>query len=160
MPMIKQEQTFDTVSVSETIPAPVAKVWRAWTVPEEKMKWWGRTERLKLVLCEMDVRVGGHYRYGMAAAGDTEVSEAAHGTYQTVEKEKRLVYSWTWGGENPSVRDTLVTVTFESVDGNATRITVTHERQPSERVAAIHTEGWTNKLSDLVLHATSMARAK
>lgn len=94
------------------------------------MKWWGRTGNLKLVLCEMDVRVGGQYRYGMTAAGDTQVSEAAHGSYRVVEKERRLVYSWTWAGDDPSVRDTLVTVTFESIDANATRVTVTHERQP------------------------------
>ncbi|MCY6383672.1 SRPBCC family protein [Hoeflea prorocentri] len=152
MATTKAEQAFDTVTVSEVIPAPVAAVWRAWTLPEEKMTWWGRSENLKLVLCEMDVRVGGRYRYGMAADGDTEVSEAAHGCYRVVEEEKRLVYTWSWGGEEPSVRDTLVTVIFERVDANATRVTVTHERQPTKRVATIHTEGWTHMLADLVLH--------
>ncbi|WP_299723383.1 SRPBCC domain-containing protein [uncultured Tateyamaria sp.] len=143
----------DVVEVSETIPANVKDVWEAWTVPDIKKTWWGKTENLKLVLCEMDVRVGGTYRYGMAKSGETSVEEAANGKYLAVEPYKKLVYTWNWGGDSPSVKDTLVTVTFESISDNLTRVNVVHERQPTETVSAIHADGWTNKLADLVLFA-------
>lgn len=146
---------FEVVEVSETIPANVKDVWNAWTVPSIKKSWWGKTENLKLVLCEMDVRVGGTYRYGMAKSGETSVEEAANGKYLAVEPHKKLVYTWSWGGDAPSVKDTLVTVTFEAISRDLTRVKVVHERQPNETVASIHTEGWTNKLTDLALFARS-----
>lgn len=146
-------ESFESVRVSRVIPAPRAAVWRAWTDPEEKRRWWGRSEGLELRLCEIDLRVGGRYRYGMAAKGEPkgEIGEAAHGEYRVVEPERRLVYTWTWGGEDPSVRDTLVTVTFEALSEDRTRVTVVHERQPDARVAGVHRNGWTHKLADLAL---------
>lgn len=146
-------ESFETVRVSRVIPAPRAAVWRAWTDPAEKMRWWGRSEGLELRLCEIDLRVGGRYRYGMTPKGQPagEIGEAAHGEYQVVEPEQRLVYTWTWGGEAPAVRDTLVTVTFEALSEDETRVTVVHERQPDARVAGIHRDGWTHKLADLAL---------
>ncbi|MGJ8571746.1 MAG: SRPBCC family protein [Hoeflea sp.] len=148
----QSRSTSNTVIVSQLIPASVDQVWSAWTVPSIKKRWWGRSENLELVLCEMDVRVGGNYRYGMAQHGSKDVLEAAHGVYQQVEPNHLLVYTWTWGGDAPLVKDTLVTVLFEELSGDQTRVTVTHERQPSAEVADIHQDGWTHMLADLVLH--------
>ena len=142
-------EQFETIVVKRVIAASASDVWRAWTTPALKKKWWGRSENLTLVECEMDVRPGGHYRYAMAPAGSDVAEEAAHGVYQLVEPERKLVYSWTWGGDNPSVENTLVTVLFNPLSNNETEVTVTHERQPSAKIAKIHTEGWTHMLLDL-----------
>lgn len=137
------------IRVDRVLPAPVERVWRAWTDPAELSRWWGRTEGLAMTCCEIDLRPGGAYRFVLRPAGQPDgPAEEALGTYLAVEPPHRLVFRWDWG--NGLVRDTRVTVTFTAVAGG-TRVSVLHERQPTEAVAKGHADGWTHMLSDLSL---------
>src|SRR5262245_36667149 len=42
--------------------APRELVWEVFTKPEHVKQWWGNS-RLTMTVCEIDLRVGGHYRY-------------------------------------------------------------------------------------------------
>lgn len=46
--------------------APIEKVWKAWTTPEEVMKWWG-PEHFTSPSCQIDFREGGRYIFHMKA---------------------------------------------------------------------------------------------
>lgn len=138
----------ERVQVSRVIEASPATLFELWTQPEMMMRWWGVSEDLLLVECEMDVRPGGSYRYGMRPKAETgPATEIAVGAFLEVEAPHRLVFSWQW--ENGKIPETRVTVTFEPTAEGSTKVIVVHEKQPDKRVAAIHAQGWTHMLADL-----------
>lgn len=145
---------YAVVTADRLIPAAPLAVWHAWTDPVAMKRWWGRSEGLELFRCEMDVRVGGRYRYAMRPLNDQNGPvEEVHGAYIEAVPGQRLVFTWIWDSgavEGVSV-DTLVTVTF-SPEAGGTRVRVRHENQPSEEVAKIHEGGWTAMLADLDAH--------
>jgi len=65
-------ETPDDVSilVRRQFGAPPARVWRAMTEPEHMRRWLGNPE-FPLTTCEMDVRVGGEYRWVFGAGEQT-----------------------------------------------------------------------------------------
>lgn len=78
--------------ITRTFNGPATIVFDAWTKPELVMRWWApRSSGMKLVSCEIDLRVGGKYRYVFAVDG--EKTFEAFGTYTHVERPTRL--EWT-----------------------------------------------------------------
>ena len=68
--------------------APPQLVYTAWTTPELVRRWWaGRRGEVKVA--EIDLRVGGSWRFVMVAAGGYEV--AFHGTYKEIVPNERIV---------------------------------------------------------------------
>ncbi len=122
---------------------------------QSKKRWWGKSENLELILCEMDVRVGGRYQvwYGAAVqhirgrgcAWRLPTSRAASPAGLHLDLGRRSTAGQGHSGDRR----------FEEVNAVSTQVTVTHERQPTAEVAKIHQQGWTWKLADLVLHAES-----
>lgn len=74
----------------ETRHAP-ALVWRAWTEPEQLMKWFC-PRPWRVVECRMDVRVGGGF-YTRMEGPDGASMPGAEGCILAVEPERRL--AWT-----------------------------------------------------------------
>lgn len=75
--------------------APPHLVWKAYTTPELVRRWWaGR--RGEVTSCEIDLRVGGRWRYAMVATGGFEV--AFHGEYREVVPDRRLVTTEVYEG--------------------------------------------------------------
>ena len=52
--------------VTRIIDAPIELVWKAWTDPEHVMKWWG-PKYYTCPFCQIDLREGGKYIFGMRA---------------------------------------------------------------------------------------------
>jgi uncharacterized protein YndB with AHSA1/START domain len=52
--------------VTRLFEAPVERVWRAWTVPDEVMRWWGPTG-FTSPSCKIDFREGGRFIFCMRA---------------------------------------------------------------------------------------------
>ena len=59
------ERTSDReLVVTRTFNAPARIVFEAWTTPELFKRWWvPKSMGMSLLSCEMDVRVGGKYRF-------------------------------------------------------------------------------------------------
>jgi len=53
--------------IERVFDAPVARVWKAWTDPEQVKKWWG-PKIFTAPLVSIDFRVGGTYLYCMQAS--------------------------------------------------------------------------------------------
>ncbi|HEY8176012.1 MAG TPA: SRPBCC domain-containing protein [Gemmatimonadaceae bacterium] len=143
--MAKTAQASDTsLEVRRTIPAPRERVFQAWTRPEDVKKWAAPGE-MTTPIAEVDLRVGGKYRIEMQSPNGAR--HVASGVYREVTPPKRLVYTWGW--EDSSVKDSVVTVEFQD-RGKSTEVILRHERLPDAESRARHTEGWTECMEKFV----------
>ena len=106
-----------------TFDAPARIVFEAWTKPELFARWWvPKSIGMSLLSCEMDVRVGGKYRFVFA---HDPSPMAFFGTYKEVTPHSRLAWTNEEGDES-----TVTTVTFEEEGGKT--LLVMHELYPSK----------------------------
>ena len=75
------------ILVTREFNAPKHLVWKAYTTPELVKRWWVG-EKGTMTLAEIDLRVGGKWRYVMDARG---FEVAFHGEYREIEAPDRLV---------------------------------------------------------------------
>ena len=109
--------------VTRTFNGPPRIVFEAWTKPELFKRWWvPKSMGMSLLSCDMDVRVGGTYRF-VFAHGDSEM--VFFGSYLEVTPYSRLV--WT---NEESDDGAVTTVTFEEQDGQT--LLAMHELYPSK----------------------------
>ena len=95
-------------------------MWEAYTTPELVRRWW-HARRGEVTSIEIDLRIGGRWRYAMIAAnGGFEV--AFHGEYREVVPGERLVSTEVYEGASDPVppAPALTTATFEERDGRTT----------------------------------------
>jgi uncharacterized protein YndB with AHSA1/START domain len=132
-----------SVTLVRRLKASPAKVYAAWTRPEQIVCWWG-SAGADLQRAEVDVRVGGAYRIGFRTP-DGEDNEAS-GVYREVEPDRRLVFTWAW--RTTQERQSLVTVDIQPVDGGA-ELTFTHAQLFDETTAESHRLGWAGAFDKL-----------
>lgn len=108
------------VLVKRSFDAPVKLVWRAYMEPDLMRRWCSGPPGWSMPVCEMDMRVGGHYRWCWRS--DENGQEFGFtGEVLEVVPPARIVHTqiydpgdlgYSMGGE-PSI----VTVTFQEADG-------------------------------------------
>jgi uncharacterized protein YndB with AHSA1/START domain len=109
--------TDEQILITREFDAPRHLVYKAWTTPELVRRWWaGQRGEMKIV--EIDLRVGGRWRYVMVANGGFEV--AFHGEYRELVPDERIVTTEVF--EQPGASDdaALNIVTFTEADGRTT----------------------------------------
>lgn len=131
---------------------PVApeKVWRAWTDPQALSAWFGPGEPHSVTEAELDVRPGGRYRIRFHTP-DGEEHEVS-GRYESVEPQRRLVFTWAW--RSTPERVSRVTVQLQPVP-DGTELVFLHERFFDEAARAGHERGWTATFAKLDRWLTS-----
>ena len=87
--------TDDQIQIVREFDAPARLVFRAFTEPDLVRRWW-HANRGEVTACEIDLRVGGAWRYAMVTPDGMEV--AFHGTYLEIEPGRRLVTRETYEG--------------------------------------------------------------
>ncbi len=135
------------------IHAPPEVVFQALTDPGEITAWWGIPGEYETREAEMDVRVGGRYRF---AGTSTRLGRfAVTGEYRIVDPPRRLSYTWTpdW---DEGARDSIVDIQLER-DGDTTRVTVTHTAFSTVSAQENHRNGWPSVLGALRTHAEARA---
>jgi glutathione S-transferase len=138
--------------VRRTIKAPAARVFDAWTQPEQLRRWWG-PRPVTCSAAELDVRVGGAYRIANQLPNGSVLWIS--GTFEVVERPHRLVYTWEVEREASSFPErSRVLVRFEP-HAVGTEVIVVHERIDSEETRADHEKGWSGCLENLDAHFTS-----
>jgi uncharacterized protein YndB with AHSA1/START domain len=111
------------VEVTRSFKAPRALVYRAYTEPDLVRRWLLGPPGWSMPVCEMDVRVGGRYRWRWRS--DDNGSEFGFsGTFREVQPPSRLVHTEAYdpgsvGGGYPG-QDAIVTVTFTEDAGVTT----------------------------------------
>jgi uncharacterized protein YndB with AHSA1/START domain len=106
------------ILITREFDVPRHLVYRAWTTPELVKRWWsGHQGEMKDV--EIDLRVGGKWRYVMVANEGFEV--AFHGEYREIVPGERIVNTEIYEMPGADEEDgALNIVTFNDVDGRTT----------------------------------------
>ena len=101
--------------------APPQLVWKAWTTPELVSRWWpGKRGTMKS--CEIDLQVGGQWRYVMEA-GEGGFEVAFHGEYHEIVPNEKLVNTEIFEGA-PEAGAALITCTFAEIEDGRTRLSM------------------------------------
>ena len=114
------------VKVTRSFRAPRALVYRAFTEPQLVQRWLLGPPGWTMPVCEMDVRVGGRYRWRWR--NDEDGSEFGFaGTFREVQPPSRLVHTETYdpgtvGDRYPGNNEAIITVTFTE-EGGVTTVT-------------------------------------
>jgi uncharacterized protein YndB with AHSA1/START domain len=103
------------ILITREFAAPGRLVYKAWTTPELVKRWWS-ARRGQVTVAEVDLRVGGTWRWVMVADGGFEV--AFHGEYRELVPDQRIVCTEVYEGMADA--EALNTMTFTEVNGRTT----------------------------------------
>lgn len=108
------------IVLRRTLNAPRDLVWEAWTKPEHVRRWWTGCDDMTMTVCEMDLRVGGAWRYVLRSPDGEE--HGFGGVYREIVPPARLVHTFIY--DPFPDHGALTTVLFQE-DGDRTVITET-----------------------------------
>ena len=130
--------TDEQILITREFDAPKHLVYEAWTTPDLVRRWW-HANRGEMTVAEIDLRVGGRWRYVMVADGGVEVG--FHGEYREVVRDERIVSTEIYEGlpEGVSEEDaaTVNTATFAEANGRTTVTILVQARNKVSRDAII-----------------------
>jgi uncharacterized protein YndB with AHSA1/START domain len=130
--------TDEQILITREFAAPKHLVYRAWTTPELVKRWWN-AKRGEVTLAEIDLRVGGKWRWVMIADGGFEVG--FHGEYLELVANERIVSTEVYEGLPDGVSDeeggTVNTATFAEADGRTTLTLLIQAANKTSRDAII-----------------------
>jgi uncharacterized protein YndB with AHSA1/START domain len=114
----KGSATVELVSDTEVVlrrsfAAPRRLVFAAMTQPEHVKRWYG-LRSMELVVCEIDLRVGGKWRYVLKGPDGSE--HGFTGLYREITPPERLVSTENYEAMMPG-HELVVTATYEEVEG-------------------------------------------
>lgn len=137
------------VRIEKKIKADRQRLFRAWLEPSDFARWFIAGAQVGIGQVEMDASVGGAFRIDMIVDGVVRPHE---GEFREIDEPSRLVF--TWRSHATQQRETLVTITFETINpdessGSLTLLTLVHQQLESERQASAHTGGWTSIIDHL-----------
>lgn len=105
------------ITVETIVNAPIARVWRAYTTPEEIKQWNTASDDWHTTKATVDLRVGGAFSSRMEAKDGSFGFDFA-GTYTTIVPNERIEYAF---GDrraivefNPGANGVAVRVTFDA----------------------------------------------
>jgi uncharacterized protein YndB with AHSA1/START domain len=133
------------ILITREFDAPKELIWKAWTTPELVKQWW-HANRGEVTVAEIDLRVGGTWRYVSVTDDGFEV--AFHGEYREIEPYDRIVSTEAYEGiPNPDENATVNTMTLEETDGR-TMVTVLVDAPSKEIRDAIIESGMEAGMQD------------
>jgi uncharacterized protein YndB with AHSA1/START domain len=110
--------TDDQILITREFAAPKHLVYEAWTTPELVKRWWN-AKRGEVTLAEIDLRVGGKWRYVMMADDGSEVG--FHGEYRAIVPNERIISTEVYEGiPDGDAMPTVNTLTLAETDGRTT----------------------------------------
>jgi uncharacterized protein YndB with AHSA1/START domain len=110
--------TDEQILITREFDAPKHLVYKAWTTPELVRRWW-HANRGRVTTCDIDLRVGGTWRWVMVTEDDFEV--AFHGEYREIVPDERIVSTEAYEGiPEPDANACLNTMTLTEADGRTT----------------------------------------
>jgi uncharacterized protein YndB with AHSA1/START domain len=124
--------TDEQILIRREFDAPRHLVYRAWTTPELVERWWAG-QRGKVTSVEIDLRLGGRWRYVMVASEGFEV--AFHGEYREIVPDERIVSTEVFEGMPDG--EALDEINFTEVDGRTTVTILVQHASKADRDAHI-----------------------
>jgi uncharacterized protein YndB with AHSA1/START domain len=140
--------TDEQILITRNFDAPRHLVYKAWTTPELVKRWWN-AKRGEVTIAEIDLRVGGKWRYVMTTHDGVEVG--FHGEFREIVPHERIVSTEIYEGlpEGVSEEEGAVvnTITFAEKDGR-TALTLLVQAASKESRDAIIDSGMEAGLQD------------
>ncbi len=121
------------ILITREFDAPRDLVFRAYTTPELVRRWW-HANRGEMTLCEIDLRVGGEWRYVMSACSGPEVG--FHGVYRDIVPDERIVSTEVYEGAPDA--EAVDTVTFTAARERTTLTILVQHASRENRDAHIN----------------------
>ena len=148
-----------SLTVSRDIAAPRQLVWDAWTKPEHTDKW-GPVGFTVAQKNDAEVKPGGRWRAVLKPTGQgRELWQG--GVYREVKEPERLVFTFAWDDEEKRPgHEMLITLTFEELAKDRTRLTLRQDFLPSLAERDGHAGGWGEALDALTAHLETVARGR
>ena len=135
--------TDDQILITREFDAPKHLVYQAYTTPELVKRWW-HANRGVVTVADIDLRVGGSWRFVALADDGSEVG--FHGEYRELVPNERIVSTEIYEGV-PGGEGTVNTATFSESDGRTT-LTILVEAPSKEIRDAIIESGMEDGLQD------------
>jgi uncharacterized protein YndB with AHSA1/START domain len=146
--------TDDQILITREFDAPKHLVYQAWTTPELVKQWW-TANRGEATVVEIDLRVGGKWRYVMVTPDGMEVG--FHGEYREIVPNERIVSTEVYEGA-PGSEGTLNTITLTEIDARTTA-TILIEAGSREVRDTIIASGMEEGLQDALALLEHVARS-
>ncbi|MDC0672675.1 SRPBCC family protein [Nannocystis radixulma] len=147
------------ILITRAFDAPAALIFKAWTTPELVKRWWG-FETSEWLVCEVDLRVGGRWRWVIR---EREMEVGFHGEYREIDRPHRLVSTEVYEGFPDGQAVNIMTLT--EVDGVTTMTTLVQHSCKEHRDGHINSgmEGGMqvsyNRMEDVVVELQRAAAA-
>ena len=112
-----------SITIETTVNAPVEKVWKTWSTPEDIMKWCAASDDWHTTRSENDLRVGGKFVSRMEAK-DGSFGFDFGGEYDEVVTNKKIAYTIGDGRKvdisfTANGNETKIVETFDAEDQNS-----------------------------------------
>ena len=121
------------ILITREFNAPKHLVYKAYTTPELIKRWWSG-QRGTVTSAEVDLQVGGTWRYVMTANEGFEV--AFHGEFRDVVPNERIVSTEVFEGMPDA--QALTTATFTETDGRTTLTLLVDHANQDDRDAHVN----------------------
>lgn len=135
-----------SITVESKVDAPVAEVWRAYTTPEDIVRWNAASDDWHTPRATVDLRVGGEFSSRMEAKDGSEGFDFA-GTYTAVVPQKKLGYNFG---------DRSAEISFIEQGPDATVVRVEFDPE-SENPIEMQREGWQAILDNFARYCSADA---
>lgn len=123
------------ILITREFAAPKHLVYRAVTEPELVKRWWN-AKRGEVTVAEIDLKVGGKWRYAMVTPDGFEV--AFHGEFREIVPNERIVQTEAYeGAPGPDDNATVNTMTLTEQDGRTTLTVLIDCPSPQVRDAIV-----------------------
>jgi uncharacterized protein YndB with AHSA1/START domain len=124
--------TDEQILITREFNAPKELVYKAWTTPELVKRWWS-AKRGEVTIAEIDLQVGGRWRYVMVTDDGFEVG--FHGEFREIVPNERIVATEVYEGMPEG--EAVNTVTFTKADGRTTLTILVQHTSKEHRDAHI-----------------------
>lgn len=140
------DQKSNGIVIERVFDAPKELVWKAWTDPEMVKKWWGPKD-FTAPNIKSDFKVGGKYLYCMRGPANSQFDKDMYsaGVYKEIVLQEKIVVSDYFSDENGNKIDPVtfglpkdmpaemdVTVRFEDLGNNKTKLSIEYQRPASD----------------------------
>jgi uncharacterized protein YndB with AHSA1/START domain len=123
------------ILITREFSIPKHLVYRAWTTPELVKRWWS-AKRGTVTVADIDLRVGGKWRWVMVTEDGFEVG--FHGEYRDLAPNERIVCTEAYEGFPEPDAFSLNTLTLSEANGITTLTILVQHQKPEHRDAHIN----------------------
>ena len=146
----------DELLIVRAFDAPLSLVFRMWEDAVHRPHWWA-PKGCRTTHFTHDFREGGAWR--ACFVSDTHGENWQGGVYREIERDRRIVFTFTWEGGPADGVETVVTITFGEANGHTLQ---TFHQTPFNSVERrdSHIMGWSTLIDRQQAYVEALSRGE